>query len=127
MIKEADDTDLLPNTTAIHEFWNETPTLVKIMCAKDMVRKGKRNACKVLVGNPEVKRSLGSSRRNIKILEEEDVREWVELILMNTVTYSLVPKVRAISLIVQELLRPQEMICSVELVWNSFLMEIRYD
>jgi len=50
-------------------------------------------------------RSLGTSRHNVKTLEEEDVREWVELILMNTVTYSLVPKMRAISLRVQELLR----------------------
>jgi len=55
MIKEADDTDLLPNTIAIHEFWNETPTLVNIRCAKDMEKEGKkRNACKVLVGKPEV-------------------------------------------------------------------------
>ena len=82
-----------------------------------MARKGKNiNACKVLLGKPEVKRSLGTSRRNVKILEEENVREWVRLILMNTATYSLVPKMRAISLIVQELLRPQESICSVELV-----------
>ena len=55
MIKEAEDTDLLPNITAIHEFWNETPTLVRIRCAIDMARKvEKRNACKVLVGKPEV-------------------------------------------------------------------------
>jgi hypothetical protein len=82
-----------------------------------MARKGKeRDACKVLVGKPELKRSLGTFRRNVKILEEEAVREWVGLILMNTVTYPLVPKMRAISLIVQELLRPQERICSVELI-----------
>jgi hypothetical protein len=60
--------------------------------------------------------SLGTSRRNVKILEEDDVREWVGLIPMYTVTYHLVPKMRAISLIVQELLRSQERICSVELV-----------
>jgi hypothetical protein len=63
-----------------------------------MARKGKkRNACKVLVGKREVKRLLGTSRRNVKILEEEDVREWVGMILKNTVTYSLVPKIRAVS------------------------------
>jgi hypothetical protein len=60
--------------------------------------------------------SLGTSRCIVKILEEEDVREWVGLILMYKVTYSLVPKMRAVSLIVQELLRSQERICSVELV-----------
>jgi len=52
MIKEADDTDLLPNTIAIHEFWNDTPTLVRTRCAKDMARNEKRNACKSLVGKP---------------------------------------------------------------------------
>lgn len=29
--------------------------------------------------------SLGTSRRNVKILEEDDVREWVGLIRMYTV------------------------------------------
>jgi hypothetical protein len=63
---------------------------MRIRCAKNMARKGeKRNACKVLVGKPEVKRSLGIPRRNVKTLEEQDVREWIGLILMNTVTYSL--------------------------------------
>jgi hypothetical protein len=45
---------------------------------------------------PAVKRSLGTSMSNVKILQEQDVRQWVGLILMNTVAYFLVPKMRAI-------------------------------
>jgi hypothetical protein len=66
---------------------------------------------------------LGTSRRNVKILEEEDVREWVGLIPMYKVTYSLVPKMRAVSLTAQELLRSQERICSVELVRTEQLLD----
>ena len=51
MNKEADDTDLLPHTIDIHEFWNEIVSLGRIRCAKDMAMKvQQRNACKGLVG-----------------------------------------------------------------------------